>query len=49
MIKKIINWFKRQSPTIQGMIIVGILCVIGIILRWDFIVEQATKSINFYK
>lgn len=36
---KIIDKFKELTPTTQGMIIVGILLIIGIILRWNEVME----------
>ena len=30
------------------LIIIGIICIIGIILRWDYVVEGVKKGFNFY-
>lgn len=40
--------FKALSPTAQGFIIVGILLIIGIILRWRFIVDEIMRGFNFF-
>lgn len=40
--------FKAQSPTTQGFIIVGILLIIGIIVRWKFILEEMARGFSFF-
>ncbi len=47
-IKKLIADFKEMSPTMQGFIILGILLVIGIILRWDYISSEVMRGFNFF-
>ncbi len=39
--------FKSLSPTMQGFIIIGILLIIGIIIRWKFILEEVARGFNF--
>lgn len=48
MFKKIAAWYKSQNPTTKGMILVGILLVIGIIIRWDYVLEHIIRGFNFY-
>lgn len=36
-----IAWLKKQNATTIGMIIVGLLMIVGIILRWDYIKAEA--------
>ena len=47
-IKKIVEGFNNLTPTAQGMIILGILLVIGIIIRWDYIVGEIGRGFNFF-
>ena len=47
-IRKISEGFNKLSPTAQGMIILGILLVIGIIFRWDYIMEEIGRGFNFF-
>jgi hypothetical protein len=47
-IRKISEGFKNLTPTAQGMIILGILLIIGIILRWNFILEEIGRGFNFF-
>ena len=44
MIKK----FKNLSPTMKGFIILGILLIIGIIIRWSTIKEEVKRSFSFF-
>ncbi len=46
--KKITEAFNNLSPTAQGMIILAVVLVIGIILRWDYILEEVTKGFDFF-
>ncbi len=39
--------FKESNPTVKAFIVIGILLIIGIILRWDFIIEEVSKSFDF--
>lgn len=48
LFKRIGDWYRRQSDTTKAFIWVGIVCVIGIILRWNYIVEMATRGFHFY-
>ncbi len=52
MIKqKIVNLvekFKEASPTVQGMIVLIIILVIGIIIRWRSIIEEMLRGFDFY-
>lgn len=47
-LKKITEAFNNLSPTAQGMIILAVVLVIGIILRWDYILEEVTKGFDFF-
>lgn len=44
---RFVEKFKELSPTVQGFIIIGILLIIGIIIRWNYIIEQVKNSIDF--
>lgn len=48
MFKKAIEWYKAQNDTVKAFIIIGIICIIGIILRWDAVVAGITKGFQFY-
>ncbi|HIZ85062.1 MAG TPA: hypothetical protein IAC04_01030 [Candidatus Coprenecus stercoravium] len=38
------NWYSAQTPAAKGMIWIGLLLIIGIILRWDYISERVVSS-----
>ncbi|MBO7278922.1 MAG: hypothetical protein J6U70_04895 [Bacteroidales bacterium] len=48
MIKKLVTWYKEQTPTTQGMIWMGLLLIVGILLRWDYIFETIKRSFGFF-
>lgn len=45
---KIIQKFKEASPTIQGMIVLGILLAIGIIIRWRYIFDEIASGFKYF-
>lgn len=47
-ISNLADKFKKLTPVSQGLIILAIILIIGIILRWDHIVEQVKKGFEFY-
>ncbi len=46
--KKIVQWYRSQSDTTKAFIWLGIICIIGIIIRWDYIVQMASRGFSFY-
>ena len=48
MMKKIADWWKSLDPSVKGLIIIGLICLIGIIIRWDYVMEGIKKGFNFY-
>lgn len=48
MFKKVKDWYCSQSDSIKAMIWIGLIAVIGIIIRWPHIVDGATRGFNFY-
>ena len=47
-ILKLVAWFKESTPTTQGLIILGVLLVVGIILRWIYIVSEIMRGFGFF-
>ena len=45
---KLMDKFKELSPTAQRMIIIGILLIIGIILRWDEVSQGIISGFKRY-
>ncbi len=48
MFKRLKEWYSAQSDTTKGLIIVGLICIIGIIIRWDAVVGGIRHGFNFY-
>lgn len=46
--KKLIAWYKAQNDTVKAFVWIGLICIIGIILRWSHIVEMATRGFQYY-
>ena len=41
------NWYSEQSSTAKGFIWIGLLLIIGIILRWDYISSRVVAAFGF--
>ncbi len=48
MLKRLIEKYKEQTPTMQGFIVLFILLVIGIIIRWNSIIEGIRAGFEFF-
>lgn len=46
--KKVVQWYRSQSETTRAFIWIGIICIIGIIFRWDYIVGMVSKGFSHY-
>ena len=45
---KLMDKFKELSRTVRGMIIIGIMLIIGIILRWDEVSQGIISGFKRY-
>lgn len=45
--KKLKNWYSEQTSTTKGFIWIGLLLIIGIILRWDYISKEVVAAFGF--
>lgn len=45
---KLKNWYTSQSDTVKALLWIGIISIIGIIIRWDAVVAGALKGFRFY-
>ena len=43
-LSKIKNWYTAQTPTAKGLIWIGVILIIGIIIRWDYISDRVMSS-----
>ncbi|MBQ3382401.1 MAG: hypothetical protein IJG54_03620 [Bacteroidales bacterium] len=46
--KIIADWWKGLDPSMKALILIGIICLLGIILRWDYVCGGIKKGFNFY-
>jgi len=46
---KLIVWWKNLDSSMKALILIGIICLIGIILRWDYVIGGIKKGFNFYE
>ena len=49
MIEKIKEWWNNQSSTTQVFLALIVFLIIGIIIRWDFIMEGVGNGFEFFK
>ena len=45
--KKLSKWYSEQTPTAKGFLWIGLLLIIGIILRWDYISKEVVSAFGF--
>ncbi len=48
MFRRIKDWYSSQNDTVKAFIWIGLISIIGIIVRWDAVVAGATKGFKFY-
>lgn len=48
MLKKFTNTFKNLNPNIQGFVILIVILVIGIILRWNYIIDNIIRGFKYF-
>lgn len=46
--KRIAEWYKKQSDTTKALIWLGVAAIIGIALRWNYIIDSARSGFEFY-
>lgn len=46
--EKIKHWFSGLSETQKGYVILIILLIIGIVLRWNYIIDNIIKGFNYF-
>lgn len=44
---KLVAGFKNLPPITQGLIILGVVLIIGIIIRWDYILTEVKRGFDF--
>lgn len=48
MLRKLTAWYKSQPDTVKGAIWLGIILIIGIILRWDYVLDGISRGFGYY-
>lgn len=48
MFRRLKETFDRQSPTVKTFLILIVLLVIGIIIRWDAVMDGISAGFRFY-
>jgi hypothetical protein len=41
-------WWKALDPSYKGLVIIGIICIIGIIIRWRYVLRGIAKGFGHY-
>lgn len=47
-LKDLKEWYNRQSDSTKAMLWLGLLCIIGILVRWNAVVDGIAKGFRFY-
>ena len=42
------DWYDRQSDTTKAMLWLGLICIIGILVRWNAVIDGIAKGFRFY-
>lgn len=48
MFERLSVWYKGQSSTTKCFLWMIPILILGIILRWDYIIEGLTKGFSFF-
>ena len=48
MLKKAYKDFKDLNPNIQGFILLIVILIIGIIIRWDYIIDNIIRGFKYF-
>lgn len=48
-IKRLKERFERETPTMKLFIVLIVLLIIGIIIRWDYVVDGITAGFGFFR
>ena len=48
LIQRYKSWYKKQTPTVQGFLWMGLLLIVGIILRWNYVWERICNGFNYF-
>jgi hypothetical protein len=48
LFQKIKTWYSAQTDTTKALLWIGLVAVIGILIRWDAVVEGIKHGFSFY-
>lgn len=48
MLEKIKKWYAAQTDTTKALIWIGLIALIGIIIRWDAVVAGIKHGFGYY-
>ena len=48
MLEKIKKWYAAQTDTTKALIWIGLIALIGIIIRWDAVVAGVKHGFGYY-
>jgi len=48
MFCKLREWYQKQPDTVKGAFWLGLILIIGIIIRWDFVIDGIRRGFGFY-
>ena len=48
LFQKIKTWYSAQNDTTKALLWIGLIAIIGIIIRWDAVVAGVKHGFGFY-
>ena len=48
MLRRIKEWYDKQNDSTKALLWIGAIALIGIVCRWNHILEQARIGFQFY-
>lgn len=42
------EWFQKQTPTARALIVLIPLLILGILIRWPYIIDGIRRGFGFY-
>ena len=48
MFEKVNKWYAAQTATTKALIWIGLIAIIGILIRWDAVVAGVKHGFGFY-
>ena len=48
LFEKVKTWYAAQTDTTKALLWIGLVAIIGILLRWNAVIDGIKHGFNFY-